>query len=116
MARVTKTKPVPTETEAPKKTYNRRSAEQIIADFEEKIEQVRRREATKKAKAAPENRAILAAVKAIDKAVAVATEVGDPQALRALQAAHAPLGELLAATGLRLPRTKGRRQGVEGAA
>lgn len=91
------------------KKRNRRTTDQLIADLEARIEAVRNRAATREAKASPENRALLAAVKAIDKALAVAGQEKNQAAKRALEAARAPLGQLLVEMGLRLSTKRGGR-------
>ena len=88
----------------------RRTPEQIIADLEAQIEQVRARAAAKDAKASPEGKAFLIAVKAIDKAITVAQEQENKDMVRALEAGRAPLSEHLIEMGVRVPRSarKGR--------
>ena len=91
------------------KTYTRRTPDQIIADLEAKIEAVKARAAAKEAKAAPEAKPFLAAVKAVDKAIQAATEQGNEQLVRALEAGRAPLATQMIEMGLRLPDGKARR-------
>ena len=98
------TTPTAQATERPRKAH--RTPEQIVADYEAKIEAVRARAAARQAKATPANQALIQAVKALDKAIAIAVETGSEPNLRALQAAHAPLGELLISLGLRLPKRR----------
>jgi len=60
----------------------------------------------------------LAAVKAADRAIRVATERGNDTMARMLEAARAPLAEHLVSMGLRLPDRKAKRggRGKKGAA
>ena len=99
--------------ETPKKK-TRRTPEQIVADLEAKIEAVKARAANREAKAAPEGKALIAALRALDKATEEARAVGDEEMVAALEAAHAPLGELMVGRGIRLPvrrkRGGGRRK------
>jgi len=88
------------------KRRNRRTPEQIVADLEAKIEDVKARAAAKEAKQNPEVKPFLAAVKAVDKALDAAT---DPETTRALEAARAPLSTRLVGIGLRLPDRKARK-------
>ncbi len=85
------------------KTRHRRSAEDVIADLQAKIEAVRTRAATREAKAAPEGKAFVAAVRAIDKATRVATEAGSKELVSALEAARAVLAPAVVSLGLRIP-------------
>jgi hypothetical protein len=91
------------------KTRNRRSPDQIVADLEQEIARVKARAAAREAKATDEGRALLLAVKFVDKALAVAAEASNADLVRALEAARAPLSEQLVAMGIRLPDPKSRR-------
>ncbi len=100
------------------KTYNRRTAEQIVAELEAQIAAVKARAAAKEVaaevKGSPDGVAFLAAVKAADRAIRVAGEHKNDAMQRALEAARAPLAEHLVGMGLRLPdrkagRTRGRK-------
>jgi len=94
-------------TAEPKRTH--RPVDDRIAELEAKIAGIKARETAKQAKAQPEGKALLLAVKAIDKALAVAAEVRNEGLVRALEAARAPLSEQLVAIGIRLPDAKSRR-------
>jgi hypothetical protein len=101
------------------KTYNRRTAEQIVADLEAKIAAVKHRAATREAakevKGSPDGMAFLAAVKAADRAIRVAGEQKNEAMVRVLEGARAPMAELLVGMGLRLPdRKAGRKRKVAG--
>ena len=90
----------------PKRTN--RTPEQIVADLKAKIADVEARAAAKEAKATPETKALFAAVKAIDKAHAIASDAKAEMIAGALEAARAPLSAVLVEMGLRGPETGGR--------
>jgi hypothetical protein len=91
------------------KTRTRRTPEQMVADLQAKIDQVKARAAAKEAKSNPEGRAFITAAKALDKAMDVCT--GDKR--HALESARAILGEQMVAMGIRV--AKGRVRKVEAA-
>jgi hypothetical protein len=91
------------------KTRNRRTADQIVADLEAQIASVKARAATRAAKGTDEGKALLLAVKTLDKATVVATEAGNDGLVRALESSRAPLSEQLVSLGIRLPDQKARR-------
>ncbi len=91
MARKAKTR---TETDGGKRS--RRSPEQLIADLEKKIEEVKQRAAAKEAMKSGEGKALLGAVKALDRVLA--NSAGDTR--RAVESARAILAERLAELGL----------------
>ncbi len=82
---------------------SRRTPEQIVADLEQKIADVKARAIAKEAKQNPEAKPFIAAVKAIDKAMGAAT---NEETTRALEAARVPLTTRLVEKGLRLPNRK----------
>ncbi len=84
-----------------KKTYTRRTPEQMIADLEAKIEKVKARAASNEIRQSDEGKAFLGAVKAIDKALNVVT---DEKMVRALEAGRAPLSQQLIEMGVRVSR------------
>ena len=90
------------------KTYTRRTPDQIVADLEAKIAEVKARAAAKEAKKDPDAKALMAAAKAIDKALGAAT---DGETKTALEAARAPLSTRMVELGIRIPdrRTPRRR-------
>jgi len=96
------------------KTYNRRSADQIVADLEAEIARVKARAEAKQAaaevKGNPDGVAFLAAVKAADKAIRVAGEHKNEAMIRVLEAARAPLAQHLVEMGLRLPDRRASRK------
>jgi hypothetical protein len=101
----------------PKKTRNRRSADQIVADLQAEIDRVKARAAAKQAKATPEGHALIVAVRAIDKAGRAATEAGNQEVAAALEAARAALAPAIVGLGLRIPEKakRGRKRKGEAA-
>ena len=99
------------------KTRIRRTPEQMIADLEAKIAAVKDRAARREAKATPEGTALIAAVRAIDKATRVAGEAGNRDIVSALESARAALAPGIVGMGLRIPEAKkrGRRRKGEAA-
>jgi hypothetical protein len=93
------------------KKRNRRSPEQIIEDLQNRIADVKARAAKKEVKASPTGKALLTAIKALDKAIETAEAEGDTAMQRALEAGRAPLATQLVELGLRLPDAKSRRGG-----
>ena len=95
------------------KTRNRRTSDQIVADLEAQIAAVKARAeakaAAKEVKGSPDGLAFLAAVKAADRAIRVATDERNETMVRALEASRAPLAEHLVEMGVRLPDPKARR-------
>jgi hypothetical protein len=79
----------------------RRTDEQIIADLQRKIEQVKRNAERKKAKRDPSLRHVSAALRSIDKAVA---HTGDAATRNALGEARATLAACLALNGAVAPK------------
>src|SRR5687768_6680114 len=94
-------------TAEPKKTH--RSVDARVAELEAKIAGIKARAAAKEAKSTDNGKALLVAVKALDKATAVATEARNDGLVRALEASRAPLSEQLVSMGIRLPDPKSRR-------
>ena len=91
------------------KTRNRRSPDQMVADLEAEIARVKARAAAREAKSTEEGKALLLAVKFVDKALTVAAEANNADLLRGLEAARAPLSEQVVAMGIRLPDSKAKR-------
>ncbi len=85
---------------------NRRTPEEIVADLQAEIERVKARAAAQQAKADPQARALIGAVRFLDRSAESCT--GDVK--RALEAARALVGEQLGAMGLRLPQRRSERQ------
>ena len=91
------------------KVYTRRTPEEMIADLEAKIAGIKTRQAARAVKQSDDGKALLVAVKGLDKAATVATEAGNKAMVQALERARAPLSELLVEMGVRVP-AKGRRR------
>ncbi|MCA9643871.1 MAG: hypothetical protein KC492_24425 [Myxococcales bacterium] len=100
------TKTATTKTPAPTKR-NRRTPEQIVADLEAKIEDVRTRAARRAAKQAPEGKAFLAASRAVSKALEAAHGAKDQAMAEALQAALGSLAQHAKAAGIEPRSQKG---------
>ncbi len=84
-----------------------RTADERVAALEAEIERVRQREATKELRADPGVKATSAAVRAVNKALGVAT---DPELVDALTVAHGALAGWLEAKGLRVPKPGKKRE------
>ncbi len=89
---------------------SRRSPEQIIADLQAKIEQVKRREKAREMKQSPATKQLLAAVRALDKALEAASKADDGALKQALSDGREPLVAYLALEGLKMPGRRGRKQ------
>ena len=98
-----------------KKTRKIRTPEQIVADLEAKIADVKKRAATKQAKQTDEGKALFAAAKALDKAITAASGAGNDAMRQAAEAARAILAEAMIEMGVRVP-TPGRGGPGKGAA
>lgn len=98
-------------TETETKKHNRRTPEQIVADLEQRIADVKARAANKQAKADPAAKALLVATKALDKAIALATEHGSQGIAKALEASRVPLSTALVDLGVGMPDPKGKKRG-----
>ena len=90
-------------------TRKNRTPEQVVADLEAKIAAVKARAASRQAKANPVGKALLVAVKAIDKALGVAAEAKNDGLARALESSRAPLSEQVVEMGIRPPNGKARK-------
>ena len=98
-------------TETTRKKRTPRTPDEIIADLEKKIADVKARAAAKEARSAPEGKPFIAAVRAVDKALEAARKAGNEQMATALEAARAPLGTLMVEMGIRLPQRPRRGRG-----
>lgn len=103
MTRNTTTIPAPA-----KKSTNRRTPQQIVADLEAKIARVHEREATKAVRAEPAIKLTAAAIRALNKALGEAEE---RELVEALTTARGTLSTYLEGRGLRVPTT--RQEGKE---
>lgn len=89
-----------------RKTRHRRSPEEIIADLQRKIREVKERAAARELKRSDAVKAALAAVRAIDKGLEAA-EAEDEKLLRhALADARRPLADHLGERGVKLPKPR----------
>ncbi len=88
------------------KTHTRRTPEQIVADLEAKIADVKARAIAKEAKGKPEGQALVTAIRALDKATRVANEAGNDAVVSALDSARATLAPTLIELGLRMPEPR----------
>ncbi len=88
---------------------SRRSPEQIIADLQARIDQVKRREKAREMKKSPATKQLLAAVRAIDKGLEAALKEGNGTLKTALFDGREPLVAYLALEGLKLPGRRGRK-------
>jgi hypothetical protein len=91
---------------------HRRSSEELIADLQRKIEDVRRRQETLRLKKSPGIRAALAALQTLEKGLAASDANDDAELHRALTSAREPLSAFVEARGIQITkrrRAKGRR-------
>jgi hypothetical protein len=91
------------------KPRKQRTPDQIVADLEAEIARVKARAAAREAKAAPEGKPFMLAVKAVDKALDEAREAGNAEMIHALETARAALGEQLIRMGVRAPQKRKRK-------
>ena len=94
---------------AAKKTGSRRkrrSPEQIIADLQEQIRDVRARAAAKELKQSEAIKKSLAAVRALDKGMELAKEEGNSRLHHALADSRRVLGDFLTGEGMKLPKAR----------
>ena len=97
---------------SPDARRRRRSDEELIADLQDKIREVRTRAATREMKKSPAMKAAIAALKAIDKGLEAAATENQSRLRHALADARKPLVEHLQSTGFAIPRAnlpRGRR-------
>jgi len=99
------------------KTYNRRTPDEIVAALQAEIARVQARAAAKEAKARPEAQPLILAVRALDKAARVASEAGNGDLAKAVDAARAALAPGIVGLGLRIPEKakRGRKRKGEAA-
>ena len=88
------------------KTSVRRTPDQIIADLEAKIADVRGRAKRSQAKKSNAVRQLLAAVKAVDKGIAAAIEEENTTIKKTLAEGREPLAAYLSLEGLKLPQQR----------
>jgi hypothetical protein len=87
-------------------THTRRTAEQIVAEYEQKIAAVRARAAAKQANASPEGAAFLVAARALQNAQVASKAAKDQPMERALEVALAALAAHAADAGMRMPQPR----------
>ena len=81
----------------------------MVADLEAEIERVKARAVAKKAKAAPEGKPFLAAVKAVDKATVAAKDADNQAMVEALETIRDVMGEQLNRMGVAAPTPRPRK-------
>jgi hypothetical protein len=95
-------------------SHTRRTPDQIVAEYEQKIAAVRARAAAKEAKASTQGAAFIVAARALLKAVDAATAAKDQPMVAALEAAHGALGRHAAETGTRMPQQRSTKSAASG--
>ena len=91
---------------------HRRSSEELIADLQRKIDDVRRRQESLQLKKSPGVRAALAALQTLEKGLAASDADDDRELHQALTSAREPLAAFVEARGIPIikrRRAKGRR-------
>lgn len=88
---------------APRPTRTRRPAQERVDELRREIERIQLREAAKEARATPHGKALLAAVRAVDRAAEAAREAEEDDLVAALEAAREPLEQYLEDAGLPVP-------------
>jgi hypothetical protein len=84
----------------------RRSPEEMIADLEAKIREVKNRAQAKELKQSPSVKEAMKVIRGVDKALEVAAEEGNNALRHALADARKPLAEFLEGQGLKLPKAR----------
>lgn len=90
----------------------RRSDVELIADLQERIRQVKARQAARDIQKSPSMKGAIAALRAIDRALETAGAAGDTALRHALADSRKPLAEFLEKAGFRTPKAnlpRGRR-------
>lgn len=98
----------PNETRKPKpgnKRY-RRSDEELIADLQKKIDDIKARKAAKKLKASPASKQATNAYRALTKGIELCDGVGDADLKRALSEAQRTLAEHFEEQGVKLTKAR----------
>lgn len=92
----------------PKKSrsYNRRTAEERIAELQKKIEAIKNRETAKELKKSDAHKKALSLVRQVDKCIDLAQEESNTTLHHALVSAREPLAAHLEAEGLKLPKPR----------
>ena len=89
---------------AAKKRKKRRTPDEIIADLQQEIRRVRSQQQARERKPSPATKSALAALKAIDKALASAAEHDETDLRHALAEGRRALAAHLVDQGLEVPR------------
>jgi hypothetical protein len=90
----------------PGKTRYRRSDEELIADLQKRIEDLKQRKAAKEMKADPAQKDASAAFRALTKAVDAAKGSADSDLKRALSESQRVLAEYFESKGLKVPKAR----------
>ena len=88
------------------KTRYRRSDEELIADLQKRIEELKKRKAAKKVKADPAAKEMTAAFRALTKAVENSKKSADADLKRALSGAQRTLAEYYESKGINVPKAR----------
>jgi len=92
------------------KRRKHRTPEQVIADLQKKIEDIKARAVARSLKRSPAMKLALASVRTLDKGLAAAASEDNDALRQALTESRAPLATFLAAQGMRLPKARGPRR------
>jgi len=99
-----------------RKKRRRRNDEELIHDLQEKIRQVKNRQAAREMQKSPTLKAAMAALRSLDRGLAVAADEGDTMLRHVLADARRPLAAYLEESGFKLPKARlprGRRPKAE---
>lgn len=88
------------------KTRYRRTDEELIADLQKRIEELKQRKAAKKVKADPAAKEVNAAFRALTKAVENSKKSSDAELKRALSGAQRILAEYYESKGISVPKAR----------
>ena len=81
----------------------RRPARTRIDELRREIERIEQREVAREARSTPHGKALMAAVRAVDRATAAARDAEEDDLIAALEAAREPLEQYLEDAGLPVP-------------
>ena len=90
----------------PGKQRYRRTDEELIADLQKRIDELRSRKAAKKLKASPASKQASNAYRALTKGIELCEGVGDADLKRALSEAQRTLAEHFEEQGVKLPKAR----------
>ena len=97
---------VETRTPKPGKQRYRRTDEELIADLQKRIEDLKDRKAAKKLKASPASKQASNAYRALTKGIELCDGADDAELKRALSAAQRTLAEHFETQGVKLPKAR----------